>query len=443
MVKFLVILAGCSSIAVAASGQSADFQTAGGSPEIIDTPTSDTTPTPSSSPSNAIDWDKVKKEAEAREAAANADKAASDAEKAATEARIAADKAKIGTVAGSSFTGLVTTPEKSGKVEAMLLVSVATRSAASKIIADLSGKVDGKTLLIVTDKADLGTTDAILYDIRKRSIEKEIDAATSRFGEIRSRDKFKRAAGGDAHFVPLAAAGAVLDAVTKLGSYFQSDYAFGAIDMVDAPDLLPSAVISECVRLSCNNKFVIVGNYVPTDGSSLITDLTSLGARYNSLLEDQAFARKRVEELGNIRGDAVPDLIEDYKRIDLAIGRVLTKVDMLVTDLTATPDNKEPLALRILRQRWVQTAIKDQGDYVMFLNARNYAAYYTRKSLWTFIGGPPLNTAGTIVASYNVYNPVSGVVEVSGVVGKHSGYMSVKKVQRLPGATIDGLPDDK
>jgi len=372
------------------------------------------------------------KAAVARKAFFEAESAAALAQKNAIDAKTDVAKARIGTVAGSSFTGLVTPAASGPKAEAMLLVSRSTNAAAIDIVTRLKtgGGLQGAKILVISDQSELTTADALLFDLQIRNIENSMNAAKAYFDYVVARDKIVLTGSGSGtqHFAILPVAGAAIDAIAKLGSYFQSDYTFGDVDVASVGDLLPGAIISQCG--DCGATFIVPSNFLATDVVALTTILDPFQQRYTQLASDQLRARARAIELHNDKAAGAAELAKQYDQADQMIGRALTGFDTLTSGLAAAPDGKEPLAIRIMRQKKIQLAIGAQAK-VLFVKARVAGAYYTKKSLWTFLVGPPLYSSGVIIASYNYFDPATGAVLSSGSVGKHGGYKSVRAVAKM------------
>lgn len=116
-------------------------------------PLPDESPTPEPSPTPTPDPEIVKAEkdkvlAEARKAKADAEKAAADAEAAATASKLAAQRARLGlkaepASAPSPPSGNVTTSEGFKFIETQILAEASARVAASRVVEQLCGSING------------------------------------------------------------------------------------------------------------------------------------------------------------------------------------------------------------------------------------------------------------------------------------------------------------
>jgi hypothetical protein len=399
---------------------------------------STSTPTPAPT---ATDWEAVKTEAEARKAAFDAAKAASDSEKAATEAKTAAGLAKIGSVTGqTTITGTVTMGTYGAKAEALLLVTRSTKMAAAEIAPQLVPALkarSGSTVLILTGTDELATADAILFDLQLRGITEALKLARAYYATADQADtpriKVKPAVTtGINRMAPLAAAGAIVDGLAKLGSYFQSDYSFGAVDVGDTPGLVANSLVNELRgKNNVANPIVIPSNIVASDAQALIAALDPVQTQYLNVADEQAFAKQRAAALHKTDGDKASAAAALYDRADVAAARAIAAYDKLMTALLADPvQGKEPLSVKIIRQKAIQAKLA-ANPLILLLNSEAAAAYYTKKNLWTFFGGPPLYTMGGVSLTYTLYENSGGAILAGGAVGKHGGYRSVRQVEKL------------
>jgi len=121
-------------------------------------------------------------------------------------------------------------------------------------------------------------------------------------------------------------------------------------------------------------------------------------------------------------------------RLDAAEGRanrVITAFESFSSALTAvTAANAEAPIIRIARQYMIRRQLQE-GAVVLLVTTQNAGAYYTRRNLWTFLGGPPMHTMGGVVIAYSLYQPATGEVHTSGQIPIHGGYRSVRAVERM------------
>ncbi len=382
---------------------------------------------------------KLKALEEARKATFDAAKAAADSRKAAVEAQTAASVAKIGTVTGqSSIQGTVTMGTYGAKAEGVLLVTRSTRLAAQEIAPTLKPALDtykARSVLILNGTSDLATPDAIQFDLQVHSINSAITLARAYFAQAKAVDTpqivSKANSQGTTRAAPLAIAGALLDGVTKLGSYFMTDYSFGSVEVSTTSQLVANALVSALRQNDITNEIVIPANVVASDAQAVFTDLDAIQVQYLPIPAEQAEAKARFAELSKGTGPKAVQAAALYSQADAAATRATTAYEKLMTGLLADPaEGKEALVVRIVRQKTVQAKLKT-APLLLLLNSEEAAAYYTKKNLWTFLGGPPLYTMGGVSLTYTLYENNGGAILAAGTVAKHGGYRSVKAVEKL------------
>lgn len=388
------------------------------------------------------DLTKMKALEEARKAAFDAAKAASESQKAAIEAKTAAGTAKIGTVTGqTSITGAVTMGTYTAKAEALLLVTRSTRLAAQEIAPKLKQALTGREsqpILVLSGTADLSTGDALQFDIQLHNLRASMALVDAYYAQAKAVDspriKVKSAgAGGDGseRMAPLAAAGAIVDLAAKLGSYFAADYAFGSVDLPATPLMVETAIVGSLREQGLPNPIIIPSNFVVSDGRPLFESLSDLQSRYLKMVAEQSEAKSRSGELAKDPGAKAVSAASLYNQVDATASKVTTTYDKLMGDLAAAgTDGKEPFAVRVVRQKIIQNALGSR-TLLLLLNSQEAAAFYTKKSLWTFLGGVPLYTMGGVSLTYTLYENNGGAILAAGTVGRHGGYRSVRDVEKL------------
>jgi hypothetical protein len=406
-----------------------------------------------------------KAQAEAETAAYNAAAAAANAQKAAIEAQAAADKAKFGGVTGqSTLDGTVTLGADSAKAEAMLLVTRSTIQAAGKIADDLvelveSQKIDcpdgdknngnwmdaekskcyrmsatRKDVLILNSVSELSLSDLLLYELQNSFVNKSLSSANESYQKLNDGDTAAPSTsdsngGQDRSFFP--AVGAVLDSVTKLGSYFQANYGFGGVTPDVPANLVATAVIAKMKQKGEAKGLILPSNFMAVDLNAFSADLADLQSAYVTAVSNLAAAKTRSAQLKESKNNEDKRLAAKYDGADAALSKAIAAFDAFTTALVATQTGQtEPTISKIVKQKKIRTALNG-NPLILMISSKNAAAYYTKKSLWTFLGGAPLYTMGGVAISYSIFDPESGAILKAGVVAEHGGYRSVKNVEKL------------
>ncbi|HZG09118.1 MAG TPA: hypothetical protein VEZ70_09080 [Allosphingosinicella sp.] len=377
-------------------------------------------------------WTQMKAQAESQTAAYNAAKASAEAQKAAIEAETAAAKAKFGGVTGqTTITGAVEGAEGSARAEAMLLVSRATVQAADGLAARVAPALKAypeRKLLVLTDLTQLATGDAVQFEVQLGSLAKQLQAAaddcetalqTARGGSRRGSGGRERGA-----FIPML--GGIMDTAVKLGSYFQTDYKFGSVQVTETTNLTAAAVANALRTKGTAQPIIIPATILASDPQPLVADLAPVQDQYARAIGLAAAAKR-------LAADTRQADPAGAARLDAAEARAtkaLTAYESFATALTTSSEGKEAPVVRIVRQKLVRKHLAS-SPLVLLVTSDRAGAYYTKKNLWTFLGGPPLYTMGGVSLVYSLFDPADDNVLQSGAVTKHGGYRSVRAVEKL------------
>lgn len=356
----------------------------------------------------------------------NSQAAAANAQKAAIDARTDAAKSAVGTIPGQTSTGggSISAQTGTGTGEATLLVARAAASAANTIATALGDGLSSRRVLLLTDISQLSPVDALQFDLQVGTLGPQLRAAKDAC-ESALKLPVQNGAGGQSRFFA-PAIGVAIDSVAKLASYFQTDYAFGGVQVTEPSNLTVGTVASALINRHVN--VVIPGNVLTWDAKSVLEDVLKLQADYNVVAADDAAVKAKASAIRT----KDPDTAAALDRADGQAGKALTQYETLTNSLTATPAaGSDPLIVRVVRGKRWQALLNDPSSVVLLVVEQSVAEYYTKKNLWTFFGGPPLYTMGGIAAAYVLYDPNTGGVLSAGVVPKHGGYKSVSEVQRL------------
>jgi hypothetical protein len=384
-------------------------------------------------PDPSTDWAAIEAEQKAKEAAFNAQAAAFAAQQKAYEAEAAAVKLKYGTVEGqTAIKGEVTMDETAGKPEAILLMNRSAQASAIAIYERVVGAVRARPnqdVLLLSSSADLGFADAIVFDLRVQQAETALDTAHARFEAAQRAD---RAAPADGESVDagraaaLTSAGVIVDAVAKLGSYFNADYAFKGVKVDLESKVVTRALAGWLVASEPRRRIVFPDAYLATDARWLMAEMKRLNTKYALVVGEQGIAKQRATELAD-----KPALAANYVAADTSGTAAIKLFEDLLTTLSAEGSaDKDPFVIRVLRQRKALATL-EHDPLILVVDGEGEAQYYTRKSLWNFWGGPKVYTAAGVSLYFSLTDAVSGQVLAAGAVAQHGGYQSLRKVERL------------
>ena len=365
--------------------------------------------------------------AEANEKAAlyTAQAAASNAQKSAIDAKLEAAKAGLGSVTGLQTTGGESVTPGTPLAEGTLLVSRAALMAADDIAKNLGTSVNGREVLILTDISQLSTSDAMQFDL-------QFDALTAAAAEAdqacdEAISAAPRPTKSTSRFA-LGLIGPAVDAVAKLATYFQTDYTFASVQVTEPSNLTAAAVAGAIKSKASGTTVVVPANLVAFDASGVMPDLRRLSSAYLRLAGKDA----KVKALSQSLKKDNPDASAVLDAADGEATKALSQYDTFIAALTGSPQNNaEPAISRIVRQRAIQRHLSPPNVLVLLVVDQQVAENYTKKNLWTFLGGPPLYTMVGVSDTYVLFDPHTGGVITAGVIPKHGGYKSVDAVQKL------------
>ncbi len=393
----------------------------------------------------------------------NAAKARSEAEEAAYKAaREAADARWAASSAGrlmalaetmpeSGLTGAVDAKTDAGKAEATLLSARSLQAAAGRIARKITGIEPSSGRVILLRDGDLTFQNLTNYRVRKELLSRTFKDAESKHKaaeEVEGRvDPGVPGIQRESVAAVLAGTAAGLEALGRIGSFFQSDYTIGGITLALENTLLEASV-AEALREGGKIEVVVprlTAGFVSDTGlNELIPESGPIGnARGRRPIAADRVARyeKALADLAPGSGDreTVEVLLELWRAADAAWAAALEEYASLMKDL-ATPDANGKLMLtRVVEEKKLHDALSGSGAMGLVLDIESAAgAYYTKKNLWTFFGGMPYYAMGGVVVRYVLLETVDGeyLVKESGLEVVHGGY---QKVNDVPEAIRKGM----
>jgi hypothetical protein len=232
--------------------------------------------------------------------------------------------------------------------------------------------------------------------------------------------------------VALTGAGAILDAMSKLGSFFKTDYEIANLTLTADDELLVASVAHHLP-----NRTFIPGRWLPTSGSDSVVKLLQQQATGRSestirLARAQSRTVLLQEQLKGAANTAAKAKIErvivDYAQAIASEQLAQTSYDQFFTSLAATDSAGIPLAAKIADEAIVDAKIND-GASILFLKVHSATGgSYSKKNIWTFLGGMPFFISGGAVASYMLLDNQGKVIS-SNQFQSHGGYLRATKVQ--------------
>ena len=375
----------------------------------------------------------AKATADAQTSVASQQKAAADAQSSAIAAQQAAEKAKWGSVASSGLSGDVTVNTGAGNAEATLLAAAAVKDAAVKInelIKDSNASNKPIILFSGSQPPDLSHWRTFQNTLRLVSDGFARASAAKGQADLAAKDIPFKGLTNEAAGAAFTGIGAGLDALSKIGSYFQTNYTIAGASVSNVDDDLLAVSVAGSIK----NSF-FPARWIPISGeeiSSLVlpvaatrdeaaTTLTNVQAKskkYKDAIEKESDSSNKAKLLV---------VASAYDRAADSYTAALKAYDDMISSL-ATDKNGVALAVLVANEKWISDKMKN-GALGLFIHLHSAAgANYTKKNLWTFFGSMPFYVMGGAVCSYVLVDGSSGSVLSAGQLPLHSGYYKVNDV---------------
>jgi hypothetical protein len=365
--------------------------------------------------------------------------AVATAEKARLEAQKAVAQVALGLVTGSTaFTGAVEAKPDAGKGEATLLASRAIKCAAATIAEAIKDDISSKRVVLMQGAEAPQFANYRQFLLQEDLIAQIFAAAQNEANRLSSEgDRITGSSSTRAlssALPALSAAEVVLNAVTKLGSYFMSNYEIGGITLTPDGEQLVSAVAR---KLSGAAARVLPARVVPqaNDFAAMVKKIAGATIDADSL----ATAQDAKAEAAKVRAEsaAAPDKAKLLNAVKLheqgaaVLRKAITKSEEFISALSV-PDAKGVAPItKIALERAICVELNKANALALVLDVRAMVGgYYTKKNLWTFLGGMPFYVMGGAVVTYYLVNNAGEVVK-AGLVPVHGGYAPVQEVVHM------------
>lgn len=234
--------------------------------------------------------ERLTKEAEAKTAIANAEKATSEAEKGAIEAKNAAITAMFGDITSSGLEGAVELKTNAGNAEAALLATKAMRSLTDIISENIKGKIgNNNNVWLISDDNVPEMYNIIGFKVRFQYVINALKSATEKSQTLCAAETFSLES-------PIVFAGAALESLSKLGSYFQSDYMVGGVDVTILNDealidAMAGSLLKENKMIYTPGKFhpgIVKIDLLNPEPDSILQTIMEMASENDKAIEDKS-----------------------------------------------------------------------------------------------------------------------------------------------------------
>jgi hypothetical protein len=346
----------------------------------------------------------------------------------------------------SNFTGEVTPKDRAGSAEAMLLAAKAAKKAAKEIVDFFPEQVKNKTTLLyatgeipdfkayITFHAEIELVGKAFEDAQDLSNKAESEAAPlpDFLAELPPTRKV----------VPLVAAGIALEAINKLVGFVKTDYTVGGVEVKFEDSLLIHALAGAIASSDKNLNVQLPAVYNPgafTDSAKSVLSKVKNTANLNMNAPDIASRHEKISELFTKKaGKATDENIKKSMRENAkkhkdaadAWKEAMGLYNSFLSKLTAA-DAKGTVPLVSVIQEDIIAELLLKGNFLLLVKLHTSGgAYYTKKSMWTFLGRMPFYHMGGIVTSFVLFDGKAGTVLASGVVPVHGGFVKANALQK-------------
>ncbi len=382
--------------------------------------------------------------AKAAKDAADAQKAMYDAKKAAAESQLAAMKAAVGEVPGSGLTGGVEMKADAGKLEAALLASQAVGEVSSKIDTAVRAVLkDPKPTIVLLASGDMPNFQNLsAYKVQSGIVHKALEESIKKSKELEGQTRALGAFVGEF--------GIALDAVSKIMSYFRSEYTVGGVELKLDDVLLVNGVSDRLIAAKdANNKeqaayqVFVPGIYNPSamDGAAtaLVNELSELSKTRQEAAGRAKWHEDTAERLTKESNSAPEpqkkELLEKalrHKQMAADLTAAVAVYNTWFGKLSAVDDKGAIPLASVVREQAIYDAVKN--GVVLLVKIHNAGGgYYVKKNLWTFFGGMPLYFMGGVSATYTLLQGSDGHVLAAGVVPVYGGFVKAGELREYLG----------
>ena len=377
------------------------------------------------------DWERLKKDADQRQAEANTAKAvadtlksAADASKAQSDAALAALKARVGEVPDSGYTGDVALKDRAGAVEAALQGARAVRIAATRIADRVRAvRQDPTRALLVFGAKELPTFAALTaFRVQVALVSQAFEEASAASQAL---------VGGVAppmtSALTASAAGLTLDAVNKLLGFFKTDYTVGGVELALGDALLVHAVAATLIAAGeANVQVPATYNPAAAAGGRVLEPLVALSrARQRGLRLIQQH-ESRLTALATSGGTEAT--AHDVAAVELWKAAIALH-DAMSARLATVDDKGTTSLVAIVREATVAEALSGGADVLIVTVHASGGTFYTTKNLWTALGRMPFYHAGGAVTGFLLLEGETGRALAGDIVPVHSGFLTSSALQ--------------
>ena len=364
--------------------------------------------------------------ANAAKSLADAQKAGSDAQTAQANAKAAAQKAKVPSTDVQGLTGKVdVTGDKVGLLEGDLLATAAVIQASEEIARDVNKALPAAESVLVFAAGDFPKFDTLIpYNAQLNISGAALDRALK-------MPPLGVGVEGVAEALPAAAT--VLDSVTKLISFFKSDFTVGGVDVTLDDPLLVNSVAKKlnALQRKVSTPAVFNPKLLAAESPFLkrlldVLDTRQLAGATATALQSQidSLTKTIAAETGDQKQADQQKAAAASRKVS-ALQAANSFVDAILAKLVAIDDKAGSAPLyNIVKEDVLAQMLADGKTHALIVRIQKAGGgYLIKKNLWTFFGAVPLYHMGGAAVSYALYNGATGAFEEGGDIPIDGGFV--------------------
>jgi hypothetical protein len=120
-----------------------------------------------------------------------------------------------------------------------------------------------------------------------------------------------------------------------------------------------------------------------------------------------------------------------YEQGASVLRKAIAKSEEFIWALSVPDDKGVAPITKIAQERAICAELNKEDTLALVVNVRaSVGGYYTKKNLWTFLGGQPFYVMGGVVVTYCLVDKRGQVIK-AGLVPVHGGYAPVQEVAHM------------
>lgn len=340
------------------------------------------------------------------------------ASKARSDAETAAATAKLGPLASYQTAGTIEVGANSGKLEAALLASEATRVAAAQIALDMCSLLRKEPAQSACGDKGVGPAKLLIFTDAEKPTFDALDAFNAQLFSIRAQLERAAAlepapAGPRGVNVVSASLPMFSTLLSTAGNLLRSDYKLSGIEISPSDSLLVKSFVQQARIAKIRSVLSapsVYGGRIDFKSNPAFKDLEAVETLRNSV----AAKADALRELAGTKPKNKAEIDKVVAEMDKAVARF----DVFSQKL-GTPDDKGNVPLAAVARQAVVAGTMTDDTYLLLLKSDLAGgSAYSKKNFWTFLGDMPFSVSGGSLVSYTLLNGRSGDVVYAGVLGQ-------------------------